>query len=469
LTMSGNVGTIYTLRFTSPGAAQADSTNVTIMPVISSVPTVSSQGGPTISQGNTVSIAQTLTNTSAIPVSTTYVAALPAGLSAISCTVPFGACTISTGARINTDDGLTSINQKSTLSTTSSNRTISWTGTIPGNGSVTITYLVQVSVQASSGTQYCVTSTINGVTGSSACLKVSTPSSGPGKLPLAAVLPNQQKPGSILIFNLYTSSASTAMSDSQISLTNTNPVSPINVHLFFVDGTSCTVADQIVTLTQNQTASFMARDVDPGVTGFIIAVAVDSSGCPIVSNYLVGGSNVRFESGHRASLPAIGVSGLVTPICTASSTMVTLPFNGVAYDELPRALAVHTLPSLASGNSPMVVINRIGGDLTTGAERIGSLTGLLYDDSEMARSFMISGGNCQLRGLLGNNLPRTTPRYTTVIPAGRTGWMKFWAVEDQAISGVMINEAVSGLSGGYNLQTLTTTSAATLTIPVIPN
>ncbi|MFN6203753.1 MAG: beta strand repeat-containing protein [Acidobacteriota bacterium] len=284
LTMSGNVGTIYTLRFTSPGAAQADSTNVTIMPVISSVPTVSSQGGPTISQGNTVSIAQTLTNTSAIPVSPTYVAALPAGLSAISCTVPFGACTISTGARINTDDGLTSINQKSTLSTTSSNRTISWTGTIPGNGSVTITYLVQVSVQASSGTQYCVTSTINGVTGSSACLKVSTPSSGPGKLPLAAVLPNQQKPGSILIFNLYTSSASTALSDSQISLTNTNPVSPINVHLFFVDGTSCTVADQIVTLTQNQTASFMARDVDPGVTGFIIAVAVDSSGCPIVAD-----------------------------------------------------------------------------------------------------------------------------------------------------------------------------------------
>ncbi|MFN6204653.1 MAG: hypothetical protein ACK496_19565, partial [Acidobacteriota bacterium] len=305
--------------------------------------------------------------------------------------------------------------------------------------------------------------------GTPACITVNAPSSGPGNLPIAAGLPSQQKPASLLIFNVYTSSSSSAQSDSQISLTNTNPVSSITVHLFFVDGTSCTVADQIVTLTQNQTASFMARDVDPGVTGFIIAVAVDSSGCPMVSNYLVGGSNVRFESGHRASLPAIGGSGLVTPICTAGSTMVTLPFNGVAYDELPRALAVHTLPSLASGNSPMVVINRIGGDLTTGAERIGSLTGLLYDDSEMARSFMISGGNCQLRGLLGNNLPRTTPRYTTVIPAGRNGWMKFWAVEDQAISGVMINEAVSGLSGGYNLQTLTTTSAATLTIPVIPN
>jgi hypothetical protein len=47
--------------------------------------------------------------------------------------------------------------------------------------------------------------------------------------------------------------------------------------------------------------------------------------------------------------------------------------------------------------------------------------------------------------------------------------MKFWAVGDEAISGVMINEAVSGLSGGYNLQSLTTTSSAMLTIPVIPN
>ena len=74
-----------------------------------------------------------------------------------------------------------------------------------------------------------------------------------------------------------------------------------------------------------------------------------------------------------------------------------------------------------------------------------------------------------MRGLLGNNYPRTVPRYTTVIPAGRSGWMKFWTSSDEAITGVMINEAVSGLSGGHNLHALTTTSAATLTIPVIPN
>jgi hypothetical protein len=97
-------------------------------------------------------------------------------------------------------------------------------------------------------------------------------------------------------------------SDSQISLTNTNPVNPAYVHLFFVDGSSCTVADQIVTLTQNQTISFLASDFDPGVTGYLIAVAVDRE--------RVSGDRelpdrrrawCRFESGHHANLPAIGV------------------------------------------------------------------------------------------------------------------------------------------------------------------
>jgi hypothetical protein len=289
-------------------------------------------------------------------------------------------------------------------------------------------------------------------------------------MPIAVRLPNPQKPGSLLIFNVYTSSVNTTLSDTQISLTNTNPVSPANVHLFFVDGSSCSVADQIVTLTQNQTVTFRASDVDPGVTGYLIAVAVDQSGCPVVGNYLIGGAVMKFESGHHASLPAIGVSGLglgASP-CLPNSVTATLAFNGIQYDELPRSLAIHSLPSLATGNSPMLIINRLGGDLTSGAELLGPLSGLLFDDGETSRSFTLTGGTCQLRGMLGNNLPRTVPRYGTVIPAGRTGWMKFWAAGDEALSGVMINEAVSGLSGGYNLQTLTTTNSASLIIPVIP-
>ena len=55
-----------------------------------------------------------------------------------------------------------------------------------------------------------------------------------------------------------------------------------------------------------------------------------------------------------------------------------------------------------------------------------------------------------------------------MIPAGRTGWMKFWAVDNHAISGVVINEATVGFSQGHNLHALTTTGTATFTIPVFP-
>jgi len=41
------------------------------------------------------------------------------------------------------------------------------------------------------------------------------------------------------------------------------------VHLFFVDGATCSIADSLVCLTPNQTASFLASDIDPGTTGYI--------------------------------------------------------------------------------------------------------------------------------------------------------------------------------------------------------
>ncbi|MEY4166619.1 MAG: hypothetical protein RIR52_443, partial [Acidobacteriota bacterium] len=437
-------------------------------------PTITTSSQGVVGPGSVVTITQTFTNNTSLARFVSYVGSLPVGLIGLSCRSPIGTCLIGNGGPIASGGGFDGLNRTSTFSVTSvtsAGQSVSWTGTIPGNSSVTITYLVQISAQATSGAQYCITTAVFGFTGPSSCLTVKAPLSGPGNLPVVAGQPSQQKPGSVLIFNVYTSSVSSTQSETLLSLTNTNPVNPTSVHLFFVDGATCTTADQIITLTQNQTTTFMASDIDPGVTGYLIAIAVDATGCPAVGNYLIGTEAVRFEGGHHAMLAAVGVAGIAigTPPCEPSAVTTTILFNGSMYDELPRSLAIATLPSLASGNSSLLIINRIGGDLTTGAARLGPLAGLLFDDSEVARSFTIPAGACQLRGLLGNNFPRTVPRYTTVIPAGRTGWMKFWAVEDEAISGVMINEAVSGLSGGYNLQTLTTTSSATLTIPVIPN
>ncbi len=446
-------GAVYV--FTLPVAATLTGT---ITPVTGSL-------GP----GGSATVTMTLSNSSGSPTTTTVVTTVPAGATIVngSCSDAGGSCTFTAAAP--NDEAPLHLRRRASPQAMLA-QTVTWTGTIPANGSITFSFQVQIGSQASAGTQYCLTTTVGGSPGPSICLTLTVPPSGPGTLPLAAGLPTQQKPGSVLIYNLYTSGIDPARNDTRITLTNTNPVNSALAHLFFVDGSNCSVADLFVTLTQNQTVSLLASDIDPGVTGYLVVVATDESGCPTVQNDLLGEALVKFESGHMANLPAIGIAGLGngTIACNPNSPTATLAFDGVSYNELPRTLAFDSLDSRATGNSTMLVINRLGGDLTSGAAPLGSLAGLLFDDTEASQSFTLPGGTCQLRGILGNNFPRTAPRYDNVIPAGRTGWMKLWPIDDAGISGVMINEATVGFSQGHNLHALTTTSSVVFTIPVFP-
>jgi hypothetical protein len=454
------------------------------VPPITANPATQTLPAPNLGPGGVVTLRQTLTNNIAFNFTTIFSATLPEGLSALpgGCSAPYGTCTVGAAATIVPGESSGQLDrQVSALDLTTpqpalqavaqaGTQVVTWAGTIPANSSLTITYLVQVGTQALSGTTYCVTTTIGGTSGPSACLTVTVTPSGPGVPPLAAGPASSQKPASVLLYNLYTSSIHSAQSDSRVAITNTNPVNPVSVHLFFVDGASCSVASQLIQLTPGQTSSFLMSQIDPGVTGYLVAVAINRDGCPIIFNDLIGESFVKFETGHQANLPAIGVSGLspVLPLCTSGTVAATLAFDGVQYNVLPRTLAVDSLPSLANGNSPMLIVNRIGGDLSSGALPLGPLAGLLFNDIETSQSFSLNEDSCQLRGLLGNNFPRTVPRYTSVIPAGRVGWMKFWSSEDRAITGVLINQSIADYRSGHNLHALTTTNTATLTIPVFP-
>jgi len=248
---------------------------------------------------------------------------------------------------------------------------------------------------------------------------------------------------SILLFPLHASNPVDAMSENtRITMTNTNQNESVVAHLFFVDGATCATTDSFVCLTQNQTVSFLTSDLDPGTTGYIVAVAVNSEGCPISFNHLIGQADVKLASGHRGSYLAEKFRALYTgtlPGCDSDSSIAVLGLDGVLYSQPASQVAVPMIASLAGGNKPLLALVRTGGNLATTASPLGSIFGVLYNDVENAFSFTISSRSCQLKQALSEDFPRTAPRITTVIPSGRTGWARLGADSGKGIAGLFFN------------------------------
>ncbi|MGE0103972.1 MAG: ExeM/NucH family extracellular endonuclease [Blastocatellales bacterium] len=423
---------------------------------------VSTSGGTVVCTGggDVVQVTATIPNNTVAGQTTTFTASLPPQLLALP-----GTCEVGTGT-CNVVDA----------------STVTWTGTIPAGGSVTIRYKAQIADGLPPSTQACITSTskLGALSPESftACIRTDCPATGPGTpIPTENGVANDQKPGSILIYNLFTSSTNANLENTRINLTNIDPSRNAYVHLFFVDGASCSVADMFICLTPNQTTSFLASDFDPGTTGYLVAVAVDADGCPVNFNYLIGDAYVKFASGHAANLSAISVAARAggLPACGGFSVETALRFDGISYDVLPQVLAADNIPSRVDGNETMLVLNRIGGNLAIGAARLAPLFGLLYDDAENGLSFTLNPGTCQYRVVLSNTAPRTVPRFEQFIPAGRGGWMKLWQTGGAfGMTGSMINfnpnaaAAGNAFNQGHNLHVLTTTSSMSYTIPVFP-
>ncbi|MBS1787862.1 MAG: HYR domain-containing protein [Acidobacteria bacterium] len=358
---------------------------------------------------------------------------------------------------------------------------ISWTGTLGAGQSVTVSYMAQIADNATPNTQACsvTTATVSGnpIPGNaSACLTINCPAVGPGGLLPAASETSDQKAGSILIYNVYTSGATNGNTqNTRINLTNTHMTLPAYVHLFFI-AENCSVADNYVCLTANQTVSFLANDLDPGTTGYIVAVATNNIGCPVNFNYLIGDEYVKFAAGHAANLAAQAFSALPggLPACDGNTVITTLNFDGVSYNRAPATLALDNIGSRADGNDTLLIVNRVGGNLGLGTSTLGTLFGLLYNDAENAVSFSVNG-SCQLRGSLSNNFPRTTPRFDGFIAAGRTGWLRIYEQTGAVgLVGAAINfnpnaSATTGVfNQGHNLHALTLTNSLNYVLPVFP-
>lgn len=301
---------------------------------------------------------------------------------------------------------------------------------------------------------------------------------------------SDQKAGSMLVYNVYTSSITNFNAqNSRLSITNTNENSAAFVHLFFVDGSTCAVADMFVCLTANQTYSFLVSDLDPGVTGYLMAIAVDGvTGCPVNFNYLIGDVYVKFPTGHTGNLAAESIAAQFETFsgCNGSTSLAQLFFDQPgtpdSYNALPRVLAVDNITDRMSGNNTLLILNRIGGNMAISSSPIGSIFGLLYDDAENAFSFSFSSGACQFRSTLSNTFPRTVPRFEVAIPAGRSGWMRIYSTDESvSLLGSVFtanpnaNTFGNAFEGARNLHKLTlntqdsrTGGAQSITIPVFP-
>jgi len=285
---------------------------------------------------------------------------------------------------------------------------------------------------------------------------------------------SDQKAGSVLFYNTYTSSATApSQENTRINITNTNADVRAFLHIFFVEGRTCSIADTFICFTRNQTVSFETSDADPGTQGYIVAFAVNNQGRPIRFDFFIGDEYVKYASGHHANLAAEAIAA-PPPTDEAEQqvddSFIELAFDGKTYNRLPRVLADDSIPSRLDGNDTKLIVNRVGGDLRTGAGILGTLFGVVYDDAEntFSTSFI---GLCHLEFSIGaNNFPRVVGGWNALIPAGHTGWMKFWSPVDFAILGAAINfnPNLSGYNGGHNLHKLTLSDNATYILPVFP-
>jgi hypothetical protein len=425
-----------------------------------------SQGDPCA----TISIEARLTNSGTLAQRDNsgpeFLAQLPPGLIAVSgsCQSSFGSCGGAGGA-------------------------ISWDGSVPVGGSLIISWEMRLDLgKTSMGAELCTAITVNydanddgineSVTSLANCLTVSCQPGSPGIAIPEETEAGDDRPGSILVFPFYSSiAAAPASENARISLTSTSNSRSVSLHLFFISDESASVADLFMCLSPNQTKSFLASEIDPNSAGYMVAIAVDGvSGCPIRFNYLLGEAALKLEDGHAAVICAEAFSALTDEpaACNGNASTVEIRFDGIAFSKAARTVVTSSIASPADGHDTLLILNRLGGSLVSGASTLGQINGLVFNDEELGFSFSLNTSRRQLRMRINDSSLRTSPRIGTVIPAGRTGWCKLSLASDGAlVAAILVAHPQARVSsgahaGGRNLHKTSFTEAARLTIPVFP-
>lgn len=292
---------------------------------------------------------------------------------------------------------------------------------------------------------------------------------------------SDQKPGSVLVFPYYNTNGT---NNTRIAISNVGEAvtDQVIVHLFFLEGVTCTPSDNFICLTPNGGITLLASDIDPANYGYIIAVAVDSTnGIPIRKNVLIGNAFVNatingsvYVGNYSAeSFEALSDNPTTNNIALATAT---LNFNGTTgYDAVPNQFAIQ-IQNATDAPGQMVVTAGLSGDMTiddplnpnrsavTGAGQVG--TGRVISQQEIPYSFTrFLAPGCLATSVITDTFPRLSRRLSTIVGTGETGLMK---VGVGAAVGLLMTPQAGLATRYYGIRTLhktATTNAATLTIP----
>lgn len=283
----------------------------------------------------------------------------------------------------------------------------------------------------------------------------------------------EQKAGSVLFFSHYNSNPSNADAvNTRFSLTNTNPGVSANVRLFFVDVQNCQNYRIDVCLAPRQTSSFKASDLDPGVKGYVMAVAIDSAGQPMKFNWLIGQALVRQTSSrgpYTAALNAVVVAKRTEGSVSNNGGLAELIFNDEVYDRLPAQIAFDNVPSQASGlNATKLVYYRPLADLSANTAGTASvqLTGW-GSNTGSTTTFNPQNLSCFYGEVFVRNL-RPTGSADALIPLGTTGWIAASAADQLPLLGVLFNASATAgeFSSGANARPLKFSLEYRIRVPV---
>ncbi|MFN0086605.1 MAG: hypothetical protein ACKVX9_14545 [Blastocatellia bacterium] len=289
-----------------------------------------------------------------------------------------------------------------------------------------------------------------------------------------AVRLGDQKPGSVLFFNRYTSSASNpSREDTTLNLTNTSPSAAAFVRLFLVNGSTCQPQEQSICLAAQQTISFQMSDLDPGVKGYVVVVATNAAGEPTQFNYLIGNAIVKQPAANiggtfASSLPAIAIArrkdGDVRAGVNNEAEMI---FDDVNYDRLPAQSAVDGVPSQANAaNSSTISIYRpmanLGGGVANAAIQ---LTGW---GTGTAGQVVTSAGSLSTAcyGDFAVSSLRLTPvAISQLLPSGKTAWFAISTADLQPLMAAHLNSGQ--YNSGGNARALSYSAEYRIRIPVV--